>query len=275
MTAEDQAYSALEVVSQRPRYEADPGKQVSVDDDKQFTGDNVGLELALKEDPDTHKVHVHPVLSHRLSAKRLSARRRIILCGLVGLILILGAVLGGVLGSRHKNSATSSSVLPVQRNIAAVSFTSNSANITQVYFQDNVGQIIEASNSGENNTWSINRTGISGKNGSVIAAAVSRPSLPLVGLILLVYRVLGRHKIRKSAYSISMCITLSTTSFTRVRRVSGPRGRYRLKDTPQWQTPAYQPCTTGANFAPIPPSLLSKMRTALSRLAILHPMAGL
>lgn len=186
MIAGDQAYSTLEIVSQPTRIESeqwkylstDPGKQVIVDGGKQFVGDNVGLELALKEDFDTHKVHVHPVLP-----QRLLARRRIILYGTVGLTLILGAVLGGVLGSRSKTSAASSSVTPIQRNIAAVSFTSNSANITQVYFQDDVGQIIEASNSQDNMTWTINKTGIGGKKGSVIAAAVSRPSLPLVGPI--------------------------------------------------------------------------------------------
>lgn len=109
--------------------------------------------------------------------------------GLVGLIAILVAVLGGVLGSRHKRSATASltspsnssatfpSATPPQRNIAALSFTSESVNNTRV------GQIMEAANSADHMAWSINRTGFGGKNGSAIAAAVSRPAFPLVSQV--------------------------------------------------------------------------------------------
>ncbi|MCJ1466166.1 hypothetical protein MMC07_004785 [Pseudocyphellaria aurata] len=236
----DQAHSTLEVISQQFRYHeaeqrkslpSDTGKQVTPDGDKQPIEDNVGLQVARKEDVDRsqnqeevkwkplpsdtgkqvapdgdkqfiedrsefgvaqkkdigrHKIPAHPILM-----QRLPARRRLILYGIIGSILILGAVLGGVLGSRHQSSgttsatspsnssATSSSAAPTQRNIAAVSFTSNSTNYTRVYFQDNAGQILEASSSEGNMMWTINQTGIHGKNGSVIAAAVSRPSLPL------------------------------------------------------------------------------------------------
>lgn len=203
----DQGHSTLELVSQHPRYQAeteqwkplpcDPGKQVALDGGKQWIehGDKGDLEVAPKEDFDPHKTHARNVL-----AQRLSKRRWIIIGGIIGLILILGAVLGGVLGSRHKSSGTASltspsnssapspsnssapspSVTPTQRNIAAVSFASNSANVSRVYFQDDVGQILEASNTEGDTAWSINKTGISGKNGSAIAAVVSRPSLPLV-----------------------------------------------------------------------------------------------
>ena len=121
-----------------------------------------------------------------------SKREWILFVGAVGLIAILAAVLGGVFGSRHTSSATvssdrlsnssvmSPSARPPQRSIAALSFALNSVNNTRIYFQDDVGQIMEAANSAANTTWSVNRTGVSGKNGSAIAAAVSRPDFPLV-----------------------------------------------------------------------------------------------
>lgn len=192
----NQVHSTLEVVPQYHEAEqwkplpSDPDKQVALNDDKQHIGGNGNLELAPRKDVDRRKLPVYHV-----PARRLSARKPIILWGILGLILILGAVLGGVLGSRHKSSgtasatspsnssATSPSATPTQRNIAAVSFTSNSTNNTRVYFQDDLGQIMEASNSEGSTTWSINKTGIRGRNGSVIAAAVSRPSLPLVSLV--------------------------------------------------------------------------------------------
>lgn len=186
-TLEVEAHSTLEPDLQRPPYFplSDPGKQVDQGCGKQEIEGNSELEVDKKKDLDRH------LSFHWVSTQRLSTRR-IMLYGAIGLILVLAAVLGGVFGSRHKRSATESlispsnssapspSVTPAQRKIAAVSFTSNSANNTRVYFQDNVGQIIEASNSADNTTWSTNRIGIGGKNGSAIAAAVSRPGLPLV-----------------------------------------------------------------------------------------------
>lgn len=283
----DQAYSTLEVVRQEPRYQADrqwkpppsdPGKQVDPDCEKQYVGNNGGLELAAQKD----QIDVR-----RIPARRFFTRKRIILCGAIGLILILAAVLGGIFGSRHKSSATASlsspsnssatspSATPIQRNIAAVSFTSNSANNTRVYFQDAVGQIIEASNSAGNPTWSVKKTGIGAKNGSAIAAAVSRPNLPLVSPVSLLSIESCRYIFRKSPFSISMRKTLFTTQYIMSQQAFGLRELYRLKLTQQCQTPAYQPCTTGAGSAPILPSSLSKTRMALSRLAILHPVAGL
>lgn len=222
----DQAYSTLEVVQQGPRSQADrqwkplpsdPGKQVNPDCGKQYVENNVGLELAAQKD----QIDVRHIPARRFFKRKRS--KRIILGGVIGLILIFAAVLGGVFGSRHKSSAraslnitsnssaTSSSVTPTQRNIAAVSFTSNSANNTRVYFQDDVGQIMEASNSAGNTIWNVNKTGIGAKNGSAIAAAVSRPSLPLVSAISFLSIESCRYAFRKSPYSISMRTTLFTT----------------------------------------------------------------
>ena len=186
----DQAFSTLEVVPQLLPFDQD--RQLAVDGDKQWIGNEVngGLEVVSQKDVDLQTTQVHHVL-----AQRLSARRRIMFGGIVGLLVICGAVLGGVLGSRHQSSVTASStspfnssvpslsVTPTQRNIAAVSFTSHSANNSRVYFQDDEGQIIEASSFEPDSTWSISKIGIGGKNGSAIAAAVSPPSRPLVGLV--------------------------------------------------------------------------------------------
>ena len=138
---------------------------------------------------------------HHVNFHRPSRKTRILLGGVVGLIIIIAVVLGLVFGLKHKRNGTisvtsssnssavpapsppriSSPTSPSPRNIAALSFASESVNDTRVYFQDNVGQIMEAANSGNDTKWSIDGTGIIGKNGSAIAAAVSRPEFPLVG----------------------------------------------------------------------------------------------
>ena len=168
----------------------DLGKQVAPDDGKQYTVVGGGIEVAANGDFCAHDVGGHHVQVHQPSR-----RKWILFVGAVGLIAILAAVLGGVFGSRHTSSATappkrlsnssamSPSARPPQRNIAALSFALNSVNNTRIYFQDDVGQIMEAANSAANTTWSINRTGIGGKNGSAIAAAVSRPDFPLVSQV--------------------------------------------------------------------------------------------
>ena len=195
----DQTHSILEVVSQQRlpfdqerELAFDEGLQLALDDGNEWTGNKVnsGQEIASQENIDRQNTQFHQVL-----AKKPSARTWIKWGGISGLILliILGSVLGGVLGARHQASVTASStspssssapspsVTPTQRNIAAVSFTSDSANTSRVYFQDNEGQIIEASSFEPDITWSISKIGIKGKNGSAIAAAVSLPSHPLVG----------------------------------------------------------------------------------------------
>ncbi|CAD6571477.1 MAG: hypothetical protein ASARMPRED_004609 [Alectoria sarmentosa] len=199
----DRTYSTLEAVPRQIVYQTyqqekplptdlgkqvapHEGKQVSLHDGKQHMGNDDGIEVAAKEDSYAYHYGDHHVQVHRPSRKK-----RILVGGAIGLIAIFAAVLGTVLGIKHKRSATTSSpspsntsvesppATPPQRNIAALSFASNSVNNTRVYFQDNVGQIMEAANSADNTTWIITRTGIIGKNGSAIAAAVSRPGFPL------------------------------------------------------------------------------------------------
>jgi hypothetical protein len=78
------------------------------------------------------------------------------------------------------------------RNIAAISYTSNSVNTTRLYYQDNSGQLIEAmtsnSSSSTTSTWTTNKLNHTANNGSAIAAAVTKPGLePMVKKYSFVY----------------------------------------------------------------------------------------
>ncbi len=102
----------------------------------------------------------------------------------LGLIVILAIVLGGIFGSRHKRKPSITSFTPsIRHNIAAVSFASSSVNNTRVYYQDDMGRIIEAAISTNNASWINKLIDSSGKNPSALAAAASRPGFPLVNVI--------------------------------------------------------------------------------------------
>lgn len=208
----DGPYSALEVVPHQYVHQMnqqdippppDLGKQVIPLEGKQVVPLEGKQVVPLEEKQvslDDGKQHMVKYWGdHRVNFHRPSRKKRILLGGAVGLIVIIAVVLGLVFGLRHKRSVTSSSnssavpapapprissaTSPRQRNIAALSFASKSVNNTRVYFQDNVGQIMEAANTANDTKWSINGTGIIGKNGSAIAAAVSRPEFPLVSRV--------------------------------------------------------------------------------------------
>ncbi len=264
------AHSTLEVVPHQPLYQRDPqgkpqptdlgkqvapyeGKQVALDDGKQHTVNDDGLESVPKKESFAHRYGDHPVQVHRPSRKR-----RKLLGGAIGLIIILALVLGVVFGLKHKHSARTSltspsnssseplstplpappPASPTQHNIAALSFASKSVNNTRVYFQDNMGQIMEAANSADNMTWNISRTGITGKNGSAIAAAVSRPGFPFVSHVFSIQNAVYRYLFRSSVYSIWTLTILSTKSPPLLQQVIGLRGLYHVKAIPQCQTPA-------------------------------------
>ena len=168
----------------------DSMKEVVPDDNKQFALNTGGLEVVAYEPPPPgSEVHSYNAQVHQPMKKK-----RFQVIGLLALVIILAAVLGSVLGSRHtasttaaspkppsNSSATPSVSKPGQRNIAALSFPTKTENNTRVYFQDNEGQIMEAVNLASNGTWRLSKTGYSGKNGSAIAAAVSPPGFPLAG----------------------------------------------------------------------------------------------
>ena len=203
----DGPYSALEVVPHQCVHQ--------LNQQDQPLPPNLGKQVVPLEEEqvslDDSKQHmVKYWIDHHVQFHRLSKKSRTLLGGAVGLIVIIAVVLGLIFGLRHKRSGTtavtgpsnssaipapappkfSSPTSPLQRNIAALSFASGSFNNTCVYFQDNVGQIMEATNSAKDSKWSINGTGIVGKNGSAIAAAVSRPEYPLVSRFFYVNEVL-------------------------------------------------------------------------------------
>lgn len=196
--ARDQAYSLLEAIPQQSTPHtsrrinfatADLGKQIVPDDDKQIApkqGKEVtpgdGKQFAVNND-ETENIIKGKGDSHHFPKHRSWRLKWLLVIGTVLLIVVLAAVLGGVLGTqhgtRHKSSSTASPEIPSnasttspavasQRNIAALSFALNSVNNTRLYFQDDVGQIMEAGNSDTNTTWSVRGTGISGKNGSTM-----------------------------------------------------------------------------------------------------------
>lgn len=185
----DPSYSALEIVpAQEDPARSNPEKQVAFESGKQCIAGN-GAVNSVRSDVSIKHGSEGKFLVSLLQHKK---RGWMISFGVFGLIVILAALLGGILGSRNKKSlgpppadpsTTSPSVVAhPQRTIAAVSFVSNAANVTRLYFQDNGGQILEASWASGNSTWTISKTGVRAKNGSAIAAAVSRANLPLVSL---------------------------------------------------------------------------------------------
>lgn len=194
--ARDRAHSTLEVVSNQhvnqPSQQENPlptdfGKQVVPHEGKQVFLNNDGPETVTEGVSYAHNDGDPDVQGHRPGGPL--RKKWVLFGGVVGLIIVLAVVLGSVFGSRHKHPATNSFTSPsyssaqsssapttsppappLEHNIAALSFASNSVNNTRVYFQDKVGQIVEAASSADNTTWTIGRTGIIGKNGSAIAA---------------------------------------------------------------------------------------------------------
>ena len=102
--------------------------------------------------------------------------------------MILGAVLGGVLGTRKSRKSSSST--PVSNsstptnatlvyNIAALAFESGTVENTGVCYQDNAGMLIEAAQS-NSNYWEFTKIELLEKKISTLAATVSRPRFPMV-----------------------------------------------------------------------------------------------
>ena len=194
----DRIYSTLEAISQQHTNQTSPepisqhvdlGKQVFPDSDLQTVVNHRDIEPVAQKN-----LNAKIAVDDQVLSRQRWRRKIIIICISAVLILILVGILGGVLGSRsrHSRSATTLSTprsnstpsapppISPQRNIAALSFASESVNKTRVYFQDDVGQIMEAANFENNTSWSTRGIGFIAKNGSAIAAAVSRKGFPLV-----------------------------------------------------------------------------------------------
>lgn len=94
-----------------------------------------------------------------------------------------GAVSGGS-GSDAPNASLSDSLM--ERHIAAVGLQDGSTNRTWVFYQNSDGKIVRSGATSPQGPWTTSETGSNGKNGSVLAAAVSRPGFPLVSRWVLV-----------------------------------------------------------------------------------------
>jgi YD repeat-containing protein len=182
------------------------------------------------------------------SFKAFSRRQRWLVIGetlTLVLLIVLASILGVVMNSREHKSLSPSTTSPTAedtstsilasasasgsasppttqstatgtassnliRNIAAVSHTSNSVNITRLYYQDGSGQLIEATTSDSSSsttpTWTTNKLNYTAINGSAIAAAVTKPGVePMVIIYSLLHflfpnylRQMYSHIFRKS-----------------------------------------------------------------------------
>lgn len=174
-------YSTLEVIPPR----LDLGKQVVGDDGKQKITNSGEIEPIAKEE-----FYVTKEVDDQIRPRHRLRWRELALISVLGSMVILAAVVGGVLGSRSRHSGSEREVvdpLPQNRNVAALSYVSDSVNNTRVYFQGDGGQIMEAvssANNGSNITWSVTSIGFITTNGSALAAAVSCPGFPFVSHIL-------------------------------------------------------------------------------------------
>ncbi|KAI4217410.1 MAG: hypothetical protein LQ351_000005 [Letrouitia transgressa] len=216
MLGRDQSYSTLEAASSLPPIQTiranqpfpidlgkqvapDNGKQVTPDNGKQFAADRTGLEVTINNDSWTNHVEI---IDDRVVQRHRSLRKWKAIAGAIIVMIVLAVVFGVIFGSRHTNSSTRAPVqlsdssttapsatsnqataLPTllpRRNIAAVSFESNSVNNTHIYFLDNHGRVIQAAQTTKNTTWVLRIIGTGAKKGSALAAAVSRRYFTLV-----------------------------------------------------------------------------------------------
>lgn len=219
MSGNSLQYSDLEVVSSETR-PSDPGIQVKVEPGIILAAQHYDLELAhsvQSSDGDTVGVMRAELMSKeeiiekkKWNVKTWSRRKWLLVVVLVmtlALIIIIASVIpasskpttsstseststlavtsGSVTSSTTQSTATKAPTSNLIRNIAAVSYTSDSVNTTRLYYQDNSGQLIEAitsnSSSSTTPTWTTNKLNYTANNGSAIAAAVTKPGLePMV-----------------------------------------------------------------------------------------------
>lgn len=175
----DQMYSNLEV---NP-WQSDPGKEVVQDNGKQLSMNNGEIEPVAIEPVGIELVEKQNIFARDNLRQRLKWREIALILAFGSMIIL--AIVGGVIASQKRHSTQSwvpNVNVPQLRNIAALSFASNSINMTRVYFQDDEGQIVEAANShvANDSGWNMAVLGFGAKNWSALAAAVSRPGFPLV-----------------------------------------------------------------------------------------------
>lgn len=119
-------------------------------------------------------------------------KKRFFVTAIVLVILIavaVGAALGTTLSSGGGDdsppagSAEPNASLPdtlMGKRIAAVSIEDGNVNRTWVFYQNNDGKIVRSGATSLGGPWTTSETGANGKEGTTLAAAVSRPGFPLV-----------------------------------------------------------------------------------------------
>lgn len=207
----DANFSSLEIA--QPGLEpVRAGEHVPVEQGKLVVVADVGKQLVPGGGLEAIDVQKRPIEQHYqespiLQKQNSRRKRKWILIG-TAIVLILGAVVGGVVGGlkpKHSsrkpfpaatmsngtsmsngtftgNSTSPSNSTTTQlSHIAAVAFELESVNNTKLYYQSN-GSIFEASNSTSGTAWRSKFIADSSNISldSNLAAAVSRPEFPLV-----------------------------------------------------------------------------------------------
>lgn len=171
------------------------GIQVVCDNGKQVHFQKTALEVVV-QDQDSPQYPAN--LDAQYDVPPQPRRKWLLYGGIAAIFIVVAAILGGVFGSRANKKSpprssdtlssstslyapspfpTSSGIATVQsqRKLAVVSYAVNSVDKTRIYYQDNAGEIVEATSSAKDNTWTNIKLGVFAKNGSAIGVAVSRP----------------------------------------------------------------------------------------------------
>lgn len=196
MAGSSHDYSTLELDTSRSATARSPhdqeGLQVAQDHGKVYVPSS-SPTYNYSQDPEplvnkdfSHAQHTAPPVQRPWWKKK-----RFFVTAIVLLVLIaigLGVGLGVALSSSDDSSGDispptdpeSASAALMRRNIAAASVQDGSTNRTWVFYQSNDGKIMRSGATSLNGPFTTDETGASAKNHSALAAAVSRPGLPLV-----------------------------------------------------------------------------------------------
>jgi hypothetical protein len=210
-------YSTLEVVDGTPKKMSSTSRAVTAagGDGMQVARDESGLEAVQPEKETYYMDHTpaaqsskEPFIADNVergqqepeTQRPLWKKKRFFVTAIVILVVIavaLGAGLGTTLKSKDDDSGgaqaegsgtgnsttatngTSSGGL-MQHSIAAVAVEDGNVNRTWVFYRNNGGKILRSGATGNGGPYTTTQTGVTGKEGTALTAAVSRPGYPLV-----------------------------------------------------------------------------------------------
>lgn len=183
----DREFSTLEAVN--PQYRVlrggeDEGKQVLLGDGGMEVRGGDGIEVTststsnLEYAPAINGFHEPNVYGTQTRRWR---RRWLLLGAAILLLVIIGAIVGGILGTKNHNTP-----LPLStqgHKIAALAFQSSNSDNARIYYRANSGKLREAAKNGSS-AWVFSDLGKLEKE-CALAGAVSRPGFPLVCVVIL------------------------------------------------------------------------------------------